>query len=698
MAQNRIRILIMCCLVSLLWLAPFSTRAAAGDLDPSFNLSGFTTTDLLGTKDQALALAIQKDGKLIAAGYSTGIGTAKDFSLVRYNPDGSRDLAFGIGGKVITQAVPGNQNDVINAIALQPDGNIVVAGAADVSGGNSDFVIARYISTTGTLDPSFGVGGIVITALSSKNDIASALAIQKDRHILVGGSSDGNFALARYNPNGSLDSSLHGVGFVTTDFGKNDLAHAMLLQPDDKIVLGGESDAGATGTDFALARYTSTGDPDVAFNGSGRVVTNFSLHSNEFINALALQANGKIIAVGRTNSNISDFALARYTSAGLLDATFGGGSGFTSTSIGPGDDEATAVLLQHRAEDILVAGFSYQGATRLNDFALLRYKNNGDLDPSFGSGGVVTTTLTATSDDLPFAMAAQADHKIVLAGSLDPGTNTDFAVARFLMPNTPPTAADFTAGGLEDTPLPLSAQMFITHTLDADFDPLVKVRLDSLPGHGVLALGAQPAALHQEIPAASLGSLSFIPDPDWNGTASFQWTPSDGLDFAALPASAKLTLLPVNDAPAFAKGPDLRLAPPAQAQAAAGWASGISPGPADEAAQALNFLVTNDNNALFSVQPSLTPEGSLSFTPAPGVFGAALVTVRLQDDGGTANGGLDTSAPQTFQITLLPYTVFMPAIQGAPAGPDALTNATASPNDPVKMLPPGGGERRNPRF
>jgi uncharacterized delta-60 repeat protein len=647
----------------LLFLASLTGNgnAAAGDLDLTFNGKGFTTTNI-SAKDEAFAVAIQPDGKIVAAGYSTGIGTAKDFTLVRYNSNGTPDINFGTGGKVITQAATGNLNDVINGMALQSDGNIVVAGAADISGGKSDFVVARYISTTGTLDPGFGVGGIVLTSLSTKNDTASAVAIQIDKKILVGGSSDGNFALVRYNPNGTLDTSFNGVGSVTTDFGGNDLAGAMLLQPDGNIVLGGSTNFGATGNNFALARYTTTGALDTTFNSTGKVITNFLAHSNEFIEALALTSDDKIVAAGRVNSNVSDFAIARYTKTGSLDATFGGGAGFLSSSIGSGADEARAVTVIHPSEDILVAGFSDQGATRLNDIALARYKNDGSLNPAFGSSGIVTTTLTATSNDQIYAMALQPDHNIVVAGSSDSGTDLDFAVARYQMPNAPPLLTNISSSGFEDNPILFSPADFNTHFNDADNDPLAKIKVTSLPANGVLKLNNAAVTLNQEILAADLGNLAFHPDLNWNGSTSFNWNGFDGIVFSPIDAAVDITIQPVNDAPSFSKGPDIIVNPPPALHTFTGWATAINPGPSDEASQSVNFIVSNNNNALFEIQPSIDPTGTLTFKTASSQFGIATITVSLKDNGGTANGGVDTSAPQTFSI-MQPYQVFLPSIQ-----------------------------------
>jgi uncharacterized delta-60 repeat protein len=301
-------------------------------------------------------------------------------------------------------------------MAVQTDGNIVVAGPVNISGGKSVFGVARYLSVSGNLDPSFGAGGIVTTSLSVNNDIPMAIAIQADHKIVVAGSANNNFAVARYNANGTLDTATFGggQGFTITDFGGTDLATALVIQPADGMLILGGSTTGGTGRDFALARYTSAGVLDTGFNGTGKVTTNFLLHSNDFIQGLALQSTGKIVAAGYSGvGGVDQFALARYTTGGVLDGTFGG-TGFFTTAIGSTGDQARAVSVMS-TDKIVVAGFSLQG-TRLNDFALARYTSAGALDTFFGAGGLVTTTLTATSDDLAQAMAIQPDHNIVVAG------------------------------------------------------------------------------------------------------------------------------------------------------------------------------------------------------------------------------------------------------------------------------------------
>ena len=168
------------------------------------------------------------------------------------------------------------------------------------------------------------------------------------------------------------------------------------------------------------------------------------------------------------------------------------------------------------------------------------------------------------------------------------------------------------------------------------------------------------AALFAVDPAvAPDGTLTFRPAVDANGTATVTVTAHDdggtangGSDTSA-PHSFTLTVAPVNDPPSFTKGPDQSVVGLLGAQTIPGWATAISPGPANESSQNVTFEVSNDNNSLFAVQPAISPSGTLTFTPALLALGSATVTVRAHDDGGSANGGVDTSPPQTFTITIL---------------------------------------------
>ncbi len=269
-----------------------------GSLDKTFGGGdGKVTPDFTGS---AKAVAVQRDGKIVAVGGSRG------FALARFNPDGSPDTTFGEDGTVKMDNTTGN-HDYANDLVLQRDGRIVVAGKLF-----NDFTLARY-NPDGTLDETFGEDGKVITGGSG---LAYALVVQPDGKPIVAGSSGGDnfrddFLLERYNPDGTLDTSFGGDGRVTTNFGGYDNAVGLVLQPDGKIIVAGDSTS-ENDNDFALARYNRNGSLDRSFGGDGIMATDFRGYSNA--GALALQPNGRLVAAGGTyfRTNDSDFALARY--------------------------------------------------------------------------------------------------------------------------------------------------------------------------------------------------------------------------------------------------------------------------------------------------------------------------------------------------------------------------------------------------
>jgi uncharacterized delta-60 repeat protein len=226
--------------------------AKAGDLDPTFGTGGKVTTDFAGGLDETLALAVQ-GGKLVAAGRAA-TETNDDFALARYNADGSLDPTFGTGGRVTTDFA--GFTDQAYALAVQADGKLVTAGLAFGAAG-FDFGLVRY-NADGSVDSGFGTGGRVTTDFAGGFDQANALAVQADGKLVAAGFTQGagvDFVLARYNPDGSLDSSFGTGGQVTTDFaGNTDEAFALAVQADDKLVTAGLAFSGV-GFDFGLVRY-----------------------------------------------------------------------------------------------------------------------------------------------------------------------------------------------------------------------------------------------------------------------------------------------------------------------------------------------------------------------------------------------------------------------------------------------------------
>jgi uncharacterized delta-60 repeat protein len=421
-----------------------------GSPDTAFDGDG-KTAGLNGTTFSCRAVALQADGKIVVAG-SVGSGAASDFGLMRFNSDGSPDPTFGVNGKVTT-AVGSGSYDVANAVAIQTDGKIVAAGVTN-PGSASNFGLVRY-NPNGSLDTSFDGDGKVITDFSVSIDVAYAVAIQADGKIVAAGysfyTSNDDFALVRYNSNGSLDTTFDGDGKVTTDISgssRGDQVNALAIQADGKIVAAGYSitlHGAFSSPKFALARYNPDGSLDSTFEGDG-IVVNTVLGNSDFITAVAIHTDGKIVAAGYGYSGASpDFALARYNADGSLDTSFDG-DGTVITPLSIASDAAYGLALQTDGK-VIAVGYSRSGA---NDVvALLRYNTDGSPDPTFDGDGQVITGLGLPTASGAGKAAVQADGKIVVAGYMFNGLNDDFALVRY----NPDGSRDLTfgSGGLVTT-------------------------------------------------------------------------------------------------------------------------------------------------------------------------------------------------------------------------------------------------------
>ena len=527
----------------------------AGSLDTGFGGRGFVTTAIGSGNDRAHAMAIQADGRIVLAGYSHN-----DIALVRYTADGTLDDTFGTvvngstrSGKVTTAI--GSGEDRAHAMAIQADGRIVVAGYSH-NGNNNDFAVVRY-TADGTLDDTFGTvvngstrSGKVTTAIGSGEDRAHAMAIQADGRIVVAGySHNGNnndFAVVRYTADGTLDDTFGTVvsdsarsGIVTTAIGpENDKAYAMAIQPDGRIVVAGFSYFFRKSDDFALVRYTAAGTLDDTFGTvvsgstrSGKVTSSLGMPgSYDLVNAVAVQPDGRIVAVGYAGSQ---FALARYTADGAPDITFGADNdadgnmdGYTVTPIGPSVNAARAMALQPDGR-IVAAGFSYRHHRyRSVDFALARYTAAGTLDDTFGTvvsgttrSGKVTTYI-GSGNARAYAMAIQADGRIVVAGSSRNGSNDDFAVARYHWErqNRAPTVA----GALADATIAnqsgtLTVSVAGTFS-DADSDALTVTATSSDEAKATVSVAPDHSALTVTARARGTATITVTAD-DGNGGA-----------------------------------------------------------------------------------------------------------------------------------------------------------------------------------
>jgi uncharacterized delta-60 repeat protein len=421
---SRIVLAVLAAGLLLVVVAP-PVSAAAGDLDPAFNRSGMVTTDFFGSEgDLAYAVAVQADGKIVAAGRSLGTTQDYDFALARYTANGGRDVSFDGDGRVLTGFGRGTAtfNDQAYGLAIQADGKIVAAGWA-----GPYLAVARY-TTAGKLDTTFSGDGkqlITFGFTGTGLNVANAVAIQADGRIVVAGEAwnglDFDFALARFNTNGSLDSTFGGGGKVLTDYGTDDHGRGL----DIAAVDGQISVAGVVGTstdyDIAVARYDTDGDLDQSFSGDGKKIVLYA-GMNGIANGVAVDPNnGRIVVAGTVSSpGVFDFALVRLKPGGQL-------IGKGQTDFGGAQDLGQAVAIQANGR-IVVAGLGNDG-----NFGLARYTPNGVLDPLFGVGGKVITDFGSDGAQAKAVAIQPADGKIVAAGErFSDVSGGDFAVARYL--------------------------------------------------------------------------------------------------------------------------------------------------------------------------------------------------------------------------------------------------------------------------
>ena len=423
----------------LVW--PQEGVSAPGDLDPTFGTGGTIVGIHQGVcKD----LAIQSDGKILAVGYSgPAQGPYTDIRLVRLLPDGALDLSFGTGGEVLTDS--GGLSDNPDTVLVQPDGKILVGGQADAGGTGPDFAVWRY-HADGSLDSSFGTAGMVTTSFSpgvAYDDTAEALFLQPDGKIVAAGHFRDEFfveriGIARYNTDGSLDSSFGIGGRVTTVFGTQDAAFGALLQPDGKILVVGPA---GTPFNFAVVRYLTDGTLDSTFGSDGIVTTDFG--SSDVAWEAFLQDDQKIVVGGYSQIGGNSIALARYDSTGVLDATFGS-SGKVVLSA-PASPFATAIVPTLDGAFLAIGG---NGVAPNYNFAVVRFLSDGTLDSSFGTAGVATTSFTPGDDEARSAVVDSAGRIIVCGWASTAGASPvkSFALARYLGDQ----CGDGVVSGIED--------------------------------------------------------------------------------------------------------------------------------------------------------------------------------------------------------------------------------------------------------
>jgi len=419
-------------------------RLSNGAVDASYGNNGFS--DVVSMFPSAAAL--QADGKIVVGGTDGN----QSLMLARYTTAGTLDPTFGNNGVVMSR--PGDPYRYLNTLVITSDGKIIIGGQASFNG-KGQFLVARY-TTTGTLDNTYGNNGIVTTDFNSSNAMVSSLALQADGKLIaagvVNGPSGGDFALARYNADGSKDLSFHGSGETTSDFSFNDWARSVVVDANGKIYAGGQSYDNTFAQRFTIARYNSDGSPDFGFNGGTGFVWVTGTTSFDILINIALQSDGKIIASGHTNRNgNNDVMVARINTNGTVDNSFGSnGDGIVYADINSYYDESDFLAIQPD-DKIITGGLTVNFSPYTSYYTSFRYTANGSPDNSFDNDGYIMDfipgffynygvmfhqndgKLLATSSYFDGTISIQSLNRLNADGSIDNGFGVNGSVE---LPNT----------------------------------------------------------------------------------------------------------------------------------------------------------------------------------------------------------------------------------------------------------------------
>jgi len=407
----------------LFFMAFFSGFAQPGTLDNTFGTAGIVITSLGLNDGEACAMAIQPDGKIILVGHSW-LSYDEVIAVVRYMPDGSLDNSFGSFG--IVTVTMGTRGDFGKAVALQPDGKIVVSGYFE-NEYDYDLCLIR-LNSNGTLDQSFGYYGRVITDIDSVDNTCEDMAIQPDGKILVAGCTNDDIVLVRYNSNGVPDSAFGTYGVASATWGSyKNYADGIVIQPDGKIVVSGYVFDGVK-KHMAVVRFNSDGYEDYSFGTIGFFYLPLATDDTYFTD-VAIQEDGKLVMCGDkwVTSPLyrCDFAAMRLNTNGTIDSTFGD-AGMTITRLVDRANRAYGIVVGPEGK-IIIAGYTNYPAY---NFGMIRMNSDGKLDSTFGTNGIVITQIFGY--DYGKDVCLQPDGKIVVAGYVTQDGKSDFAVVRYI--------------------------------------------------------------------------------------------------------------------------------------------------------------------------------------------------------------------------------------------------------------------------
>jgi uncharacterized delta-60 repeat protein len=667
---------------------------------PDFTLNGTGWRVIsLGVEDRIQSLFVEADGKYLVAGYATSTAGGSDLMTARLNTDATLDTGFGIGGIRLTNLDQANLTPI--STRTLSDGSVLVLGSigADASGTTGRWAVWR-LRADGTLQTGFGVGGYAVdsAAVSAtpvgfvmQNDggivivtqttmvrltafglpdtsfngtgsmsldlTATSVTLDLFGRIVVAGtksiSGADQFAVRRFNSNGSNDAFFGSGGLTTVDLGTgHDRAAAITITADNKILVAGL--ANLSSPDFGLVRLDTNGFLDSSFSGDGIAVE--SLGADDAAMSILVLPDGKIVVGGRSGG---DSALVRYSVNGTLDAGFGTGGKLIRDF---GDDDLVRGVLRQSNGKLLVLGVRHTLGVSSETF-VARLLADGSPDATFTGapdGEGVRTFFATPINQLSAANVAGAIHVgtverlIVVGRAPSASPRFDLGVYRLLLADTAAGSAPTISSVADQTIDEGGAFTFTFQIGDAD-TPREDLR--------ILVTSSDPRLVAAENGTlTSLGAGSWKYDatvrPDQFGTLRLTISAFDGTSTTL--EEAVITIRPINDAPSFVKGLDPS-GPSGVPVTSAAFARQISPGNQNEFAQVLTFELDVANPSLFDELPTIDADGTLRYRAKVGASGSTLVNVRLRDDGGTSLGGVDVSAWQSFTLSV------GPALNSAPS-------------------------------
>lgn len=411
-----------------------ASHAQSGSLDTTFGGTGFVTTTYGAVNDVVVQ---PSTNKIVAGGYERlANGTGNGWAILRYNTDGTLDTTFGTGGKVIL--FPGNTTAKVLDVALDSSERILASGYAFL-GSNAAFTVVRLNAADGSLDTSFGSGGIVQTRIStgSKSDWSTSVAVDPTTgKIVVGGGTPGKksmqVGLVRYTTSGALDTSFDGDGIRIDDWTAEEdtiVRAGLAIQNDSKIIALRDKFA-AIPNDWRVARYNSNGSNDSTFGSSGKINPTFSGQTNTRTWGIAIQSDGRLVVSGRcrtTSSGTYQMLVSRHNTDGTFDTLFDSDGWIVTT--GSVEKQSQRCAIQSDGK-IVVATHQVNGAD-VSDVLVARFNTNGSLDTSFDGDGFSQFGGT-TNTDFAFGIALDGNGRIVVGGPCEGAMGNLYLVGRYL--------------------------------------------------------------------------------------------------------------------------------------------------------------------------------------------------------------------------------------------------------------------------